>query len=386
MAGARLSVAGALEAVVTAMLLGILPGVASAWAGRRVEWFALRTTETLMVLPFTVFAIAVVGTLGNGLHQSMIALGVILSPLYFRVTRAVALGLRQAQYVEAAELMGASQWWILRRHIWSKVMPTLAVTTAQAIGTALLVVASLTFLGLGVAPPAPTWGGMLASDLGYLSQQPWAPFYPGLIIMITVGSLNLLADAIRDAGPDDVRRGWRRSLAVAAGSGLIGPMVDTRAEDPTSEIRSLTAQPTTRRKVLMPPSPQPEPDGAESTLAVERLGVNVGREHRAAVHDVSFAIRRGESVGLVGESGSGKTLTCRAILGLLPAGCDISGGRIAIGSGPDAVELVGARRKQWNRVRGVTSRRRLPGPGVVPEPVADRGPPARASSCGSSAG
>ena len=165
-----------------------------------------------MVLPFTVFAIAVVGTLGNGLHQSMLALGVILSPLYFRVTRAVALGLRQSQYVEAAELMGASQWWILRKHIWAKIMPTIAVTTAQAIGTALLVVASLTFLGLGVAPPAPTWGGMLASDLGYLSQQPWAPFYPGLVIMITVGSLNLLADAIRDAGPDDVRRGWRRTL------------------------------------------------------------------------------------------------------------------------------------------------------------------------------
>lgn len=231
MAGARLSVAGALEAVGTAMLLGILPGVASAWAGRRVEWLALRTTETLMVLPFTVFAIAVVGTLGNGLHQSMLALGVILSPLYFRVTRAVALGLRQAQYVEAAELMGASQWWVLRRHIWSKIMPTLAVTTAQAIGTALLVVASLTFLGLGVAPPAPTWGGMLASDLGYLAQQPWAPFYPGLIIMITVGSLNLLADAIRDAGPDDVRRGWRRTLTVAAGSGLIGPTVETRAPE-----------------------------------------------------------------------------------------------------------------------------------------------------------
>jgi peptide/nickel transport system permease protein len=76
---------------------------------------------------------------------------------------------------------------------------------------------------------------MLASDLGYLSQQPWAPFYPGLIIMITVGSLNLLADAIRDAGPDDVRRGWRRTLAVAAGSGLVGPMVEARDEGPPTE-------------------------------------------------------------------------------------------------------------------------------------------------------
>jgi peptide/nickel transport system permease protein len=199
--------------------------VASAWWGRRFEWFALRTADTLMILPFTVFAIAVVGTLGNGLQQTMLAIGVLLSPLYFRVTRAVALGLRQTQYVEAAELMGASQWWILRKHIWSKIVPTVAVTTAQAIGTALLFVASLTFLGLGVTPPAPTWGGLLASDLAYLNQQPWAPFYPGLMIMLTVGSLNLLADAIRDSGPDDVRRGWRRTLSAAAGAGLVGPLL-----------------------------------------------------------------------------------------------------------------------------------------------------------------
>jgi peptide/nickel transport system permease protein len=147
MAGTRVSVAGALEAVATAVAIGILPGLASAWLGRRFEWFALRITDTLMVVPFTVFAIAVVGTLGNGLHQSMIAIGILMSPLYFRVTRAVTLGLRQQQYVEAAELMGASQWWILRKHIWSKVLPTIAVTTAQAVGTALLVMASLTFPG-----------------------------------------------------------------------------------------------------------------------------------------------------------------------------------------------------------------------------------------------
>jgi peptide/nickel transport system permease protein len=205
MAGTRVSVAGSVEAVAVAALLGVGPGLASAWFGRRFEWLALRLTDTLMVLPFTVFAIAVVGTLGNGLHQAMVAIGVLMTPLYFRVTRAVTLGLRQQQYVEAAELMGATQWFVLRRHIWAKVMPTIVVTTAQALGTALLVMASLTFLGLGVTPPAPTWGGMLASDLAYLSQQPWAPLIPGLLIMLTVGALNLLADVIRDATPDSIR-------------------------------------------------------------------------------------------------------------------------------------------------------------------------------------
>lgn len=216
MSGTRISVLGALEAVVVAMLLGIGPGLASAWFGRRFEWFALRLADTLMVLPFVVFAIAVAGTLGNGLHQSMVAIGVIMSPLYFRVARAVTLGLRQSQYVEAAELMGASQWFVLRRHIWPKVLPTLVVTSAQAAGTALLVMSSLTFLGLGVTPPDPTWGGMLASDLAYLTQQWWAPLFPGLLIMVTVGALNVLADVIRDASPDTVRMGRRRPLAVVA--------------------------------------------------------------------------------------------------------------------------------------------------------------------------
>jgi peptide/nickel transport system permease protein len=206
LAGTGLSVAGALEATGVALVIGIIPGLASLWLGRVFEWAALRAVDALMTLPFTLFAIAAIGVLGNGLHQAMIALGVLLSPLFFRVTRAAALGLRQSPYVEAAELMGASRSWVLRVHIWSKVLPTVAVTAAQALATSLLTVASLTFLGLGVQPPAPTWGGMLATDLGYLSQQPWAPVLPGVLVMITAGALHLLADALRDSGAADVLR------------------------------------------------------------------------------------------------------------------------------------------------------------------------------------
>jgi peptide/nickel transport system permease protein len=185
------------------MLLGIIPGLASLWLGRAFEWTALRVVDALMTLPFTLFAIAAVGVFGNGLSQAMLALGVLLAPLFFRVSRAAALGLKQAQYVEAAELMGASRGRVLRTHIVAKVLPTIAVTTAHALATALLTVTSLTFLGVGVQPPAPTWGGVLASDLGYLAQQPWAPALPGLLIMVTVGALNLLADAVRDSGAVD---------------------------------------------------------------------------------------------------------------------------------------------------------------------------------------
>jgi peptide/nickel transport system permease protein len=210
MAGTRLSVVGAAEAVLIGGALGIPTGLASAWLGPRLEWLTLRISDTLVILPFTVFAIAVAGTLGNGLQQAMFAIGVLISPIFFRVTRAVAIGLRTQQYVEAAELMGASQWWTLRTHIWSKVLPNVAVTSAQATGAALLVVASLSFLGLGVTPPAPTWGGMLSSDLGYLAQKSYAPIFPALLMMATVGSLNLLADAIREATGNAPRRRRRR--------------------------------------------------------------------------------------------------------------------------------------------------------------------------------
>src|ERR1700712_3969482 len=206
MSGTRLSVVGALEAVAVGLALGVPTGLASVWAGRFGEWVALRLTETLMMLPFTVFAIAVAGTLGNGLQQAMLAVGVLTSPGFFRISRAVALGLRTTQYVEAAELMGASQWWTLRKHIWSKILPNVAVAAAHAMGSALLVVASLAFLGLGIVPPTPTWGGMLSSDRGSLNQQSWAPLFPAVLMMRTVGSLNILADCIREATTGNVRR------------------------------------------------------------------------------------------------------------------------------------------------------------------------------------
>jgi peptide/nickel transport system permease protein len=197
-AGTGRSVVGALEAVGVGLVLGVLPGLASLWLGRVFEWVSLRIVDALMTLPYVVFAVAVTGVLGNTLTPAMLAVGVLLAPRFFRIARAAALGLTRAQYVEAAELFGASRRWILRVHIWGKVLPTLAVTAAQALAASLLIVSSLAFLGLGVQPPNPTWGELLSTDLQYLAQQPWAPLFPGLIIMITSGALNALADATRD--------------------------------------------------------------------------------------------------------------------------------------------------------------------------------------------
>ncbi|MBF4996979.1 ABC transporter permease [Nocardia sp. BSTN01] len=241
MAGTRLSVVGAIEAVSVGLCLGVPSGLASVWAGRAGEWIGLRISETLTVLPFTVFTIAVAATLGNGMNQAMVAVGILSAPIFFRISRAVALGLRSTQYVESAELMGASTWWILRTHMWSKVAPNVAVAAAQATGAALLVIASLAFLGVGVTPPAPTWGGMLASDLGYLELQPWAPLLPGIPMLLTVGALNILADCLREAS-SDAPRARRGLFARLLGRGLSLPATVTKPAFPTEEFDRVTVR------------------------------------------------------------------------------------------------------------------------------------------------
>lgn len=198
LAGAPASLLSALTAAVIGLVVGALPGALSAFFPRTAEWATLRVVDALLALPFILFAIVFAALLGNGLVQATTAIGLLIAPGFFRISRAATLRVRDAQYVEAATLLGASSWWVLGRHVWRQVAPTLVVASISALGSALLAVASLTFLGIGVQPPAPTWGGMLASDLGYLAQRPEGPLAPALAIVLTVGALNLLADAVRD--------------------------------------------------------------------------------------------------------------------------------------------------------------------------------------------
>jgi len=198
MAGTRLSVLTALEAVGIGLVLGAIPGIATVFMGRWFDFAVNRVNDALMTFPYIFFVVAVTAALGNGLVQAMIPVGILLAPAFFRVTRAATLEHARAQYVEAADLLGASKLHVIRVHVLRKVLPNIVVTTASMTPAALLAVSFLTFLGIGVQPPTPTWGGILSSDLDYLSQAPWAPFIPGALIAITVGALNALADAIRD--------------------------------------------------------------------------------------------------------------------------------------------------------------------------------------------
>ncbi|MER6531260.1 ABC transporter permease [Streptomyces sp. NPDC001508] len=225
--GSRVSVLGSLEVAVMALVVGAIPGILSVYLGRAFEWVTLRLADTLVALPFLLFAVAVIALLGNGITQAMFVTGVLVSPLFYRVARAATLSVARSQYVEAAVISGASIGWVVRRHVWVKVLPPVAVAFAQTIGVGFVIVSSLTFLGIGVQPPEPTWGGLLASDLGYLSHQPWAPVVPALLIMATVWAANLLADAIRDVSGEAGRalvnsrkaRANRRAAAETVSTG-----------------------------------------------------------------------------------------------------------------------------------------------------------------------
>jgi len=223
LAGSRASVVGAIEVAVIALFVGAIPGAASVYLGRVFEWVTLRLVDTLISLPFLLVAVAVTALLGNGITQALLVVGVLLAPSFYRVSRAAALSVAQSQYVEAAQISGASTAWIVRRHVWSKVLPPISISMAYTVGAGFVVVSSLSFLGIGVQPPAPTWGGLLSSDLNYLSYQPWAPVAPAVLIIATVWACNLLADAIRDVSGEagrgliTMRPKRRRKLALSQG-------------------------------------------------------------------------------------------------------------------------------------------------------------------------
>ena len=208
LAGASSSVLASVFSVVIGLVFGVVPGMVSVFLDRRIEWLSLRFIDALMTLPFLVFAIAMTAMLGNGLIQAMFAVGILITPAFYRVSRAATLSVANSDYIEAARLMGASTTSLIRRHVVRKVLPPVAVAIASMMGACLSIVASLTFLGIGVMPPNPTWGGVLATDLTTLYERPLGPLAPGLLIVATVWALNALADALRDADacPQEVRK------------------------------------------------------------------------------------------------------------------------------------------------------------------------------------
>ncbi len=198
MYGARYSLIMGIAAVALSSAIGVLLG-AIAGFNRKLDSVIMRLIDIMMAFPGILLAIAIVAALGPGLRNIIIAIGVNEIPGFARITRSLVLSLREREFVTAAQVMGASGSNIVRRHIFVNLVSPITVYASLQISTAVLVGATLSFLGLGIQPPIPEWGAMVSTARAYLATAPHTFIYPTVAILITVISFNLLGDGLRDA-------------------------------------------------------------------------------------------------------------------------------------------------------------------------------------------
>lgn len=196
--GARVSLQVAILAVAVAAGLGVPLGILSGYRGGWVDAFIMRITDAVIAFPGLVLALTLVLVLGPSIVNLMIALGLGAAPNYARLVRGQVLALRNMDYVLAARSIGAGDTRIMIRYLWPNTLPSVIVAGTLTMGTAILAEASLSFLGVGVRPPTPTWGGMLNEAFTQIYVAPFLSFFPGLAIFIITLSFNLLGDGIRD--------------------------------------------------------------------------------------------------------------------------------------------------------------------------------------------
>jgi len=197
--GARASILAGVVSVSISVALGVPIGMLAGYLGRWVDALISRVTDAMLACPFLILAIALAAFLGPSLTNAMIAIGISATPIFIRLTRAQVLAAKAEDYVEAARALGNPHLRIALRHILPNIVAPLTVQATLAIAAAVIAEASLSFLGLGQQPPAPSWGSMLNTARNYVDQAPWMAIWPGLSIFLLVLSFNLLGDGLRDA-------------------------------------------------------------------------------------------------------------------------------------------------------------------------------------------
>lgn len=197
--GARIALGVGFAAVLVNASLGVTLGLLAGYYGGKIDMLIMRLVEIWNSIPFILLALAIISALGKGIFNIILAVGVTGLINFSRLTRSIVLQIKEKEYVLAARASGASDIRILYRHILPNSISSLIVLATLRIGISILVVAGLSFLGLGIQPPTAAWGTMLNRGQEYLLQAPWMSIFPGLAIIITVLSFNLLGDTLRDA-------------------------------------------------------------------------------------------------------------------------------------------------------------------------------------------
>ena len=197
--GTRASLLAGVVSVSISLLLGVPIGLAAGFMGGAVDTVISRITDAFLACPFLILAIALAAFLGPSLSNAMIAIGVSATPIFVRLTRAQVINVKVEDYIEAARAVGNPPWRIALRHVLPNITAPLIVQATLAIAAAVIAEASLSFLGLGQQPPAPSWGSMLNTAKNYVDNAPWIAIWPGLSIFLLVLAFNLVGDGLRDA-------------------------------------------------------------------------------------------------------------------------------------------------------------------------------------------
>jgi peptide/nickel transport system permease protein len=204
--GARISLMVGFIAVSIALVAGGILGAISGYYGGWIDNVIMRVMDVLLSIPQTLLAIAIAASLGPGLFNLMIAVGVSSMPQYARIVRGSVLSIRGMEFIEAAHAVGSSDMRIIFKHILPNSMAPIIVQATLGVAFAILNAAGLSFIGLGIQPPYPEWGAMLSGGRQYIRDYPHLTLYPGLAIMITILALNFLGDGLRDALDPKLKR------------------------------------------------------------------------------------------------------------------------------------------------------------------------------------
>ena len=197
--GGRISLGAGLATVAIAFLGGIVLGGVSGYFGGTVDTVIMRVCDMLMAIPGTMLAMAIVAALGAGLDKLMISLSIVLMPAQARMVRAAIMNLRNAEFIEAARTYGTKNARIIFKHLLPNIMGPLIVSTFMSLGTVILCIASMGYLGIGIQAPTPEWGSIISENQSNIRYYAYLGYVPGIFIMLSVLSLNFIGDGLRDA-------------------------------------------------------------------------------------------------------------------------------------------------------------------------------------------
>ena len=196
--GTRISLQVGLASVIFSFALGVPLGILAGFNGGRLETGIMRGADMLMAFPTLLLALIIVTALGGSLGNEIMAIGIALTPNFVRLARSLALTIREQDYILAARAIGSGQLRVMARHVFPNALYALVVVATLYIATAIRTEASLSFLGLGIPPPTPSWGNILAEGRQYIKCCPWITTFSGVAIMLAVLAFNLMGDALRD--------------------------------------------------------------------------------------------------------------------------------------------------------------------------------------------